>query len=122
VFGLASSDLGFDPAFSDEPAVLFVVVATVGRHPVGATARPPDATAYRRYRVDKRDQLGDVVAVATGERPGERDPGRVDQEMVLRPVSGSINRARARFGAPLPRLHMARVRNRARPLDLASSS
>jgi hypothetical protein len=40
------------------------------------------------------------VAVAARDRPGERDPGRVDQEMVLRSVSGPVNRARARFGAP----------------------
>src|SRR6266498_6032114 len=45
-------------------------------------------------------QLGYVVAVAAGECPGERDPGRVDQEVVLGARSGSINRARARFGAP----------------------
>jgi hypothetical protein len=73
----------------------------------------------RRHAIHKRNQLGDVVTVATGERPGERDPCRVDEEVVFRPVSGSINRARARFGAPLPRLYMARVRNRARPFDLA---
>jgi hypothetical protein len=44
--------------------------------------------------------LGDVVAVAAGDRPGERDPGRVYEQVMLRAVSGSINRARARRGAP----------------------
>jgi hypothetical protein len=44
--------------------------------------------------------LRDVVAVAARDRPGERDPRRVDQEVVLAAVSGSINRARARRGAP----------------------
>jgi hypothetical protein len=40
------------------------------------------------------------VAVAAGDRPGERDPGRVYEQVMLGAVSGSINRARARLGAP----------------------
>jgi hypothetical protein len=44
--------------------------------------------------------LGDVVAVAAGDCPGERDPGRVYEKVMLGAVSGSINRARARRGAP----------------------
>jgi hypothetical protein len=34
-------------------------------------------------RVEEGDELGDVVAVAAGQRDGQRDPGRVDEEMVL---------------------------------------
>jgi hypothetical protein len=33
--------------------------------------------------VQQRQQLRDVVAVAAGQRDGERDAGRVDEEMVL---------------------------------------
>jgi hypothetical protein len=44
--------------------------------------------------------LGDVVAVAARHAPGERDPGRVDDQVVLGAVSGPVNRARARRGAP----------------------
>jgi hypothetical protein len=44
--------------------------------------------------------LGDVVAVAAGDRPGERDPGGVYEKVMLGAVSGSVNRARARRGAP----------------------
>jgi hypothetical protein len=40
-----------------------------------------------------------IVAVAAGDRPGERDPAGVDEKVMLRAGSGSINRARARFGA-----------------------
>jgi hypothetical protein len=40
------------------------------------------------------------VTVTARERPGERDPGRVDEEMMLRSGSAPVNRARARFGAP----------------------
>jgi hypothetical protein len=45
--------------------------------------------------------LRDIVAVAASDRPGERNPGRVYEKVMLGAVSGSINRARARRGAPL---------------------
>ena len=100
VLGLAACDLRRDPAASQLAPVLVVVVAAVGGDAIRSLLGPADFAAHRRDPVDERDQLGDVVAVAAGERPGERDPGRVDQEVVLRSVSGSINRARARFGTP----------------------
>jgi hypothetical protein len=101
VLGLASGDLWSDPALAQPVAVSGVVVAAVRSQALGSSARPADAATHRWHRVDERDQLRDVVAVAARNRPGERDPRRVDQQVVLRPVSGSINRARARRGAPL---------------------
>src|SRR5271169_3641276 len=98
--GLAAGDLGFDAARPEQPAVLVVVVASVGGEPVGASAGPADLAPDRRHLVEQRDQLGDVVAVPACYRPGERDPCRVDQEVMFTAVSGSINRARARRGAP----------------------
>jgi hypothetical protein len=100
VLGLAAGDLRFDPALPEQTAVLVVVVAAVGGHPLGATARPSDHAAHARHPVDERDQLGDVVAVAAREREGERNPSRVDEEVVLGAWSASVHRARARFGAP----------------------
>jgi hypothetical protein len=100
VLGLAARDLRFDPPLAELAPVLVVVVAAVGSDTVGPLPGPADLAAHRRDTVDERDQLGYVVAVAARDRPGERDPGRVDQEVVLRPVSGSVNRARARRGAP----------------------
>lgn len=100
VRGLTTGDLGCDAAAAELAPVLVVVVAAVGGQSLGAAARPADLAPHRRDPLEQRDQLGDVVAVAARERPGERDPARVDEEMVLRPVSGSINRARARRGAP----------------------
>ena len=81
--GSAAGDLWLDPALAELAAVAVVVVAAVGADPVGPAARTADAAAHRRDPFDERDQLGDVVAVAARERPGERDPGRVDQEVVL---------------------------------------
>ncbi len=100
MFGLAAGDLGRDPALAEFAPVGGVVVAAVGGQALGSVSRPADTAAYRRDAFEEWDQLGDVVAVAAGDRPGERDPGRVDQEVVLGAVSGSINRARARRGAP----------------------
>ena len=77
-----------------------MVVAAVGGDPLGSSAWPADLAAYRRDALDQRDELRDVVAVAAGDRPGERDPGRVYEKVMLGAVSGSINRARARRGAP----------------------
>ena len=100
VTGTAAGDLGCDAAAAELAAVLVVVVAAVGAQPVWPPARPADFAAHGRDTVDERDQLGDVVAVAAGDRPGKRDPRRVYEKMMLRAVSGSINRARARLGAP----------------------
>ena len=100
MLGAAASDLGFDAALTEQTPVLVVVVATVCSDAVGPTPRPADLPAHRRDLVDQRDQLRDVVAVAACDAPGERKPAAVYQEVVLGAVSGSINRARARFGAP----------------------
>lgn len=96
----AAGDLGFDPAAAELAAVFLVVVTTVSAHPVGPPARPADLPAHWWHAVDERDQLGHVMAVAAGDRPGKRDPGRVYEKVMLRAASGSINRARARLGAP----------------------
>jgi len=100
VGGVAAGDHGCDPALTDEPAVLVVVVAAVGVHLLGSFPRPPGPALYRGDAVEQRDQLGDVVAVAARDRERERDPGGVDEEVVFRPGSAPVNRARARFGAP----------------------
>jgi hypothetical protein len=100
VLGPPSSDLGLDPSGTEFAPVPVVVVAAVGGDPLGPSAWPADLAAYRWDALDEWNQLCDVVAVAAGDRPGERDPGRVYEQVMLRAVSGSINRARARRGAP----------------------
>ena len=100
VFGLATGDLTRDPSLAELAPLRPVVVGAVCGEAIWSPARPPDSATYRRDAIDERDQLRDVVAVAARERPGERDPGRVDEEVVLGAVSGSINRARARRVAP----------------------
>jgi hypothetical protein len=100
MLGLAASDLWLDPASTQLAPLRSMVVGAIGGDPIGPPAWPADLASYGRHTLDQRYELGYVVAVAARERPGERDPGRVDEEVVLRAVSGSINRARARRGAP----------------------
>src|SRR6266542_6046036 len=100
VLGLAAGDLRDDAALAELAAVAVVVVTAVGADPLGSLPGPTDPAPHRRDAVDEWDQLGAVVAVAARERPGERDPLPLDQEVVFGAVSGSINRARARRGAP----------------------
>ena len=86
VFGLPSRDHRLDPALPDQPAVLVVVVAAVSDDAVGPPPRPAGPAADRRHLVEQCEQLGDVVAIAACERPGERQAaaGRV----VLRAEDG----------------------------------
>jgi hypothetical protein len=96
----APGDLGLDPAAAELATVALVVVAAVCAQSVGSSAWPADLPAHRRHTVDERNQLGHVMSVSARDRPGKRDPGRVYEKVVLGARSGSINRARARFGAP----------------------
>jgi hypothetical protein len=100
VLGLAAGDLGGDPALAELAAVLVVVVAAVGGYSLGSPARAAELAGHGRDPLDKRDQLGDVVAVAARACPGERESAGIDQEVVLGAGSSAINRARARLGAP----------------------
>jgi hypothetical protein len=100
VVGLAAGDDRFDAELPDEAAVLVVVVAAVGDQCPGPPARSANTTADGRYSLEQLDELGDVVAVAAGERPGERDAAAVYEEMVLAAGPAAIDGAGTRFRAP----------------------
>jgi hypothetical protein len=100
VFGLAAGDDRLDASLPDEVAVLVVVVAAVGDQQLGSAARAPDTALHRRHAVEQLQQLGDVIAVAARERPGERDPAAVYEQVVLAPASAAIDGAGTRFRAP----------------------
>jgi len=101
VLGLAAGDHGFDAAAPDEAAVLVVVEAAVSDQRPWSAAWAADAAADRRHPVEQLEQLGDVVAVAAGERPGEWDAAAVHEQVVLAACAASIDRAGTRFPAPL---------------------
>ena len=97
---LAASDRGLDATLPDETTVLVVVVAAIGDQRAGSASWPTDAAADGRHSVEQLQQLGDVVAVTAGERPGERDAAAVYEQVVLAAGSAAVNRAGTRFGAP----------------------
>lgn len=90
----AAGDGRHDAAGADLVAVDVVVVPAVGEQRVRLPARTADPAADRRDRVEQRQELGDVVAVAAGQRDGQRDAGRVDQQMVLGARAGTVDRGR----------------------------
>lgn len=102
VLSAAAGDHRFDRALPEQAAVLVVVIAAVGEHRVGLLAWPADLAGDRSgvQIVKQRQQLSDVVAVAAGQRDGQRDPGRVDEQMVLAASAGTINRGWPRQEPP----------------------
>ena len=100
VLGLAAGDHRFDAALPDESAVLVVVVAAIGEE----RARPAPWTAWtaahRWDAVEQFEQLRDVVAVGGGERPCQRQPAAVYEEVVLAAPAAAIDRVWTCFRAP----------------------
>jgi hypothetical protein len=80
-----TSDDGRDPERSEQPPMLVMVIATIGQQPVGLLAWPSDLAGDRPAVeiFDQRDQLGDVVAVPTGEADRKRNAAGVDEQVVL---------------------------------------
>ena len=100
VFGLPSRDHRLDPALPDQPAVLVVVVAAVSDDAVGPPPRPAGPAADRRHLVEQCEQLGDVVAIAACERPGERQAAAVYEEVLFAAATAPVDGAGTRLRAP----------------------
>jgi hypothetical protein len=77
-----------------------VVVAAVSDQRLRPSPRPADAAAHRWHPVEQLEQLRDVVAVAAGERPGERDPAAIYEQVVLAAGAAAVDRAGTGLGAP----------------------
>lgn len=97
----ASGDQRFDTAFPQQAAVLVEVVAPVGIQAPRLTAGPPAQAPDRRHGVKQRQELGDVMPVAAGERDGERRSVTIDDQVVLGAGSGAIDRRGADVIPPL---------------------
>ncbi len=90
----ASADDRCDAAGPQQAAVSVVVVSAISQQAIGLLAGP---ASFARHGpgmqvVQQWDQLGDVVAVAGGERDGKRDARRVDQQMMLGAQTSAIDR------------------------------
>jgi hypothetical protein len=77
-----------------------VVVAAVGKQRLRSAARSAGPTPHRRHALEQLQQLRDVVAVGRGQRPGEREPAAVYEQVMLAARPSSVNRAGTRLRAP----------------------
>lgn len=99
-----SNDLRCDAALAQSAAIEVVVVTAVGtQHPGFAPGAAPLAP-HRPKAVDQRQKLGDIVAVATGQRHPQRSAAGIGQHVMLRARPPAANRARTDFRAASPRL------------------
>jgi hypothetical protein len=87
-----------DPALPEQAPVHVVVVAAVGQQRVRASAGPADQPRDCRDLVEQGQELGDIVAVAAGQRDRERDALAVDDEVVLAARPCAVDRAGPAFG------------------------
>lgn len=86
-----SVDHGFDGTFPQRTAVLVEVVAPVGVQTPRLAARAPLSSSNRRDRVERGQELGDVVSVAAGERDDEWGAMAVDDQVVLGAGTGAVD-------------------------------
>ena len=102
VRGVAAGDDWRDAARPEDAPVLQEVIAAIAQQPVGLLAWPAAFALDRPgvQLVEQRDELGDVVAVAGGQRDGQRDAGRIDEQVVLGARAGTINWGRPRQEPP----------------------
>jgi hypothetical protein len=77
-----------------------VVVAAVADQRARSASGPADAAAHGRHAVEQLEQLGDVVAIAAGDSPRERDTATVYEQVVLAAPPAAIDGAGTRFRAP----------------------
>ena len=101
VSALAACDHRPDAELRDEATVLVVVVAAVGKQLLRPSSGATAAPAHGWNAVEQLEQLRHVVAVRAGQRPGEREPTAVDEQVVLAARASAVNRAGTRFRAPL---------------------
>lgn len=90
--GAAPGDFRDDATGPQEPGVLAEVLVSVGvealRLVPGTAAPAPNV----RNRVQKRDELGDIVPIAAGKRDGERGAVAVDDHMALASGAAAVDR------------------------------
>ena len=78
-----------------------MVVGSVGVERVRSLSRTAGSTSNGWDGLNQRHELGDVVAVAAGQRHLQRDAVRFGDQMVFRAGAGTADRARSGSGPPL---------------------
>lgn len=83
VFTLRPGDPRLDATAAQLAAAFARMVGAIAVETPRSAPRTAATTAHGRDRVDERDQLGDVVAVAAGERAGKRRPAATREQVVF---------------------------------------
>ena len=97
----ATRDPRGDAPGAQPSAVDVVVVAAVGEQLPRLASGPAAPAADRRNGVEQRDQLGDVVAVAAGQRDRQRDAAGVADQVVLGARARAVDRRGADVVPPV---------------------
>ncbi len=96
----ALRQLGPNPAAVQLVAMGLGIVAAVPLDTVGFPAGPPGPAAQNRERIDQRQQFGDVIAVGGGQPRDNRNPLRVGENVMFRPLLAAIGGVRSSFFPP----------------------
>jgi hypothetical protein len=68
------------------------VVGAIGEQAVWSLSRMSDTSPDRRDRIDQGHELSDVMDVRGGQADGQRDPGAIDEDVVLASRPAAIDR------------------------------
>ena len=96
----ALRELGSDPTAMQRVAMRLRIVAAVPLNQPRLAHGPTRTAAQRRNGVDQRQELGDVMAIRRGQPRGQRDAGRLGENVVLRPRLTAIGWVRSSFFPP----------------------
>ena len=100
VRSLATGDLWSDAAPPELAAMALGVIATIGEELRGPLSGPTHLPCHGRDRIEQGKKLCDVVLVSARDRDRKREPCLIDDQVVLAAQPSTVNRARARPGAP----------------------
>lgn len=103
VLGATAGDQCFHPEIPGRAAVLVVVVAEVAQHHVRAAPEPAALAPHRLHGLEQWDELGDIVAVATGESGGGWNADGIGDQMVFAGGSFLADGASSGLGSPYSR-------------------
>ena len=97
---LATGDLWSDAAPPELAAVALGVIATIGEELRGPLSGPTHLPCHGLDRIEQGKKLCYVVLVSARDRDRKREPCLIDDQVVLAAQPSTVNRARARPGAP----------------------
>ena len=100
VRGPALRQLGPNPAPVQLIAMALGIVAAVPLDTVGLPAGPPRPAAQNGEGIDQRQQFGDVITVGGRQPRDNRNPLRVGENVMFRPLFAAIGGVRSSFFPP----------------------